>query len=656
MSRRHDRPCRRVVAAALWVIVSSFGCAEVCETGEVCARTCPPGGAAVCAAHGLCSCLRAPDDGLPDALMDVDGPAPSAAEPSDPANGESESACPAPGPGELVINEVMLDGEPTEDAEFVELLNRTGHALNLGGVTLTSNRGADQVRRVAFVAGCLPADSALAVFSDRSAWIESTPAAPPIDAELRSFGFANGGDFDFRLLHGETLLDRFEGQGDVIEPGISLNRAPDGVGPPRAHAEVDASSAPSSPGRCPGGGRYEEGCARPDAVDPVGSSIDAGVLDDAADVGSMPQLDGGVHAGGPPTVDQGVVFDCPPAEPGELRINEVLIDGVVPRTEADEFVEIVNRAPAARRLQGVALAVEAADGALDVRVRFADGCLPPAGVMVLRPDPADWLFDPVPMPAPIFEDARLALGNESRHPLLLLGPGERMLDRFEPDRFEVVEGVSLNRDPEVDGERWSLHDTLAATASSPGRCSDGSRFASEGCPPVDLPPEPACADVDPTRLVINEVLVDGLQEGEVDEFVELVNPGQVPVALSGLSLWSSRADGQLIERTVFDRGCLQPGALTVFGDRVEAHGAIDVRVTRLALPNEAAVIVELRTDDVRWSVELAPGISRPGVSRVRQNDGDPDADWQDHDAASGLRSSPGLRSDGSPFAGSDVTP
>ncbi len=631
----------------VWAAAIALGCGSVCETGEVCERACPTGALAICAAHGLCTCLRGPDGGFEDPAGDqwVDGPDAGFGRDGDPAGGSA--ACRAPEPGELVINEVMLDGEPTEDGEFVELVNVADDALALGGVTLTSNRGADQVRRVEFTTGCLPSGAALAVFGRRSDWIESSQATPAIEAEVRSFGFANSGDFDFRLVRGETVLDRFEGAGDTIEAGVSLNRWPDRVGEPRLHTAIDPSASLASPGRCPTGGRYEDGCPAPEIAADGGLAGDGGWVA-ARDGGLDGPHDAAFDAGDAP----GPVFDCPSPAPGDLRLNEILIDGLTPRTEADEFVEIVNFGPTARRLAEVALAVQSPDGALDVRVRFADGCLPAGGVMVLRPDIDDWAFDPPPEIPPVVEDARLALGNESRNPIVLLGPSEEPLDRFDPAGLAIVEGVSLNREPDLLGDEWRLHDALAPAPSSPGRCVDGSPFLVDGCAPIERPPLPVCTPANPSRLVINEILVDGARDGETDEFVELVNPTAEPVALAGVSLWSSQADGELVRRVEFVSGCLPPGPLAIFADRGDWLGGVEDivgRVERWALPNESAIVVELRVGETHWSAEVPRGAAQEGISRVRQTDGAPDAEWQPHDMLSELPASPGLRTDGSPF-------
>lgn len=618
-----------------------IGCGEVCATGEICERRCPPGGAAVCAAHGLCACLRVPDGGLTGA-PELTEPAEAGVgfDAGDPRVTPGETACPVPGIGDLVINEVMLDGEPTEDAEFVELVNLRASPLALAGLRLTSNRGTEQVRRVDFTGGCLPPGAALAVFPRRADWVESSPAAPPIEADLRSFGFANGADFDFRLMRDDMLLDRLSGAGDSIAPGVSLNRSPDLEGPPRPHDVVDPAGAPSSPGLCPSGGRYEDDCRMP--TNGVTPALDAG-------------LDPGLDATPERSdlqPDSGVVFDCPAPLPGELRINEVLIDGEIPRTEADEFVEVTSLAPTPLRLRDVSLAIEADDGAPQVRLRFVDGCLPPWGVIVLRPDPADWQIEPAPPIPPVIGEARLALGNESPGPLLLLGDGGELLDRFDPAGLQIVEGVSLNRLPDLRGDDWTLHDRMSDSGRSPGRCADGTPFSAEGCAEAMPPLDGTCEAPTPADLVLNEVLVDGIEDGEPDEFVEVVNPGPASVRLAGLTLWSSQADGVLVERVRFERGCLPPGAMVIRGDRAHWSGLgpdVAARVERLALPNEADVVVELRSDDARWSIEIPRAEVEAGISYVRERDGDADAPWRRHDAISPLSASPGARSDGSAF-------
>lgn len=618
------------------VALVGWGCADVCETGERCARDCPPGGAAICAAHGLCACLLAPDaggsvDAGPVGLPD--GPDAAPGEPT-----ADPTGCRAPALGDVVVNEVMLDGEPTEDAEFVELVNTRPEPIAMTGLALTSNRGTDQVRRVLFTGGCLPPGAAVAVFADRAAWIEPLGAPWPLEAELRSFGFANGGDFDFRLVRGDVVIDRLEGAGALIEAGVSLNRDPDLRGLPALHATVDPAGRPASPGRCPNGGRYETGCAAPEGADigaDIGLALDAGTAGDAGldDADAAP--------------DNAPPFDCEQPIPGEIRINEILIDGRVPRTEADEFVELVNTAGEPRSLRGLSLGVERAAGDVEVRVAFADGCLPALGVVVLRPDPVDWDYRPPPARAPVVDDARLALGNESRSAIVVLGEDGAELDRFDPAGLDIVEGVSLNRRPELIGEAWVLHGRLAVHDASPGTCADGRPFDA-GCPSS----EDACPPATAASLMINEVLIDGVEDDERDEFVELLNIGREPVGLSGLSLWSGRRDGALVERVVFERGCLPPGAIAVFADRADWLGleqGIEAESGRLSLHNEAPVVIELRSGQVSWSVELRPGEAESGVSLNRAVDGDPEAPWGRHDGDGLGETSPGMRRDGTPF-------
>jgi len=540
----------------------------------------------------------------------------------------------------LLINELMLDGEPTEDGEFVEILNTGPMPVDLTGIRLTSNRGPDRVRRVEFTAGCLPPGAALGLFPRVDDWIRPAASAHPITADVRSFGFANGGDFDFRLEDEQgQVLDRLDGSGDLIRPGVSLNRSPDGAGPDLApHTALSISGRVASPGRCVEGGLFSEGC--PEGERP----IDAGAPHERADSA----LDAGVAPDG--RAPDAAVICAGPVE-GDLRINEVMIDGVIPRSELDEFVEVVNTAPHDVDLRAVAVAVDGVDGP-HVRVIFEGGCLPSLGALVLRPRLEDWEYVPEPQHRPIVGEARLTLGNESAAAISLIGPQGQVLDRFDPAGHPVREGISLNRDPEPGGPDIVSHDLRHSEPNSPGTCVDGSAFVDGGCPERARLCRPAVAG----EVIINEVLVDGVEPGEMDEFVELVSTADEPLSLAGKSLSNAQRDGQPVERIHIEHGCLPPGgALTVYGDRgrwIEppAGAPFVARVERLALLNDAPLWLELRwADDTARIIELPASFAPSGVSAVREEDGMGATDFVVHSMISVAPASPGSRTDGTPF-------
>ena len=658
-------------------------CGAPCETGEACDRRCPTGGIGLCAAHGLCACVAAPDGGLADPGaqvtpfdgVDAGGPgdpaAPGAPPGIDaPTGSEPGSACAAPSPGTLIINELMLDGEPTEDAEFVELVNLDDRPAALAGVVLTSNRGADHVRRVEFIGGCLPARGALALFPDRGAWIEAPVTSWPLEVDLRSFGFSNSGDFEFRLTGAdEQVLDELAGPGDLIAPGVSLNRDPDLIGDRLApHATLDPGGRAASPGGCPNGGTYAADC-QPDAVDAPadgGADVDADggppPIDDRGDLDAEPpdgagaSLDAGL--GGPPDAapdaspDVAPEPDCPPPAPGDLVISEVLVDGAIPRSEHDEFVELVNRTPLPRRLGGLGLGYERGV-AVDARVRFGDGCLAPHGAIVIRPRLDDWGWVPERDPSVTIERADLALGNASRDPLVLVDDRDRVLARFALADGPIVEGVSLTRHPGLAGVP-TLHDRLGPRRSSPGSCPDGRLFGPDDCavPTLDLDCTPPHAG----DLLLDEVLIDGVEPGESDEFIELVNRSDRALTLDELTVSSNRTDGTQAVRVRFERGCLPAGARVAMYARFDdwrwsiADPLLLADVHRFGFPNEEPFTLELAQGGRALGVtHIAAELISPGVSAARRAL-DPASGFERHDSLAPADNSPG-RATGAPALG-----
>lgn len=657
--RRAPGPARPLAAFAL--LFALAGCGAPCESGEPCERSCPPGGVGICAAHGLCACVADPgfDPDAPPAAFDPLDPAgaPDAldpdAPPALPPGGVAPADCAAATAGAIVINELMLDGEPSEDTEFIELVNPGDRPVALTGLSLTSNRGANQVQRVAFTGGCLPPRGALAMYPDRAAWIEAPPSPWPIAAELRSFGFANGGDFVFRLSGPDGApIDQLAGPGDAIRPGVSLNRAPDLHGPGVApHPTLDPAGLAASPGACPNGGRYAEACAAPpaDLVPPdLSPAVDeipaAAALGEPADAG-LDEADAtpSAHADAP---DAAPPPDCPPPAPGDLVIAEVLVDGVIPRTEHDEFVELVNRTPLPRRLRGVGIGYEK-QGRVETRVRFEDGCLPAHGAVVMRPRLDDWSFAPPPADPIAVARAELALGNESVDPLVVVDADGAVLARFPLAGQPITEGTSLTRHPGLDGDP-TAHDRLVPRRSSPGTCPDGRPFGPDDCAAAGLE---ACRPAEPGELVIDEVLVDGVEPGEADEFIELVNRTADPLALAGVVVLTLRG-AELVERVRFEAGCLAPGALVALyadGQRWQwstpAPGVV-ADIARFGFANDAPFVAELRRDaDLLDAVRLARAIFAPGVSAARAVHADPDAPFVRHDELSLAPSSPGRRAD-----------
>ena len=138
----------------------------------------------------------------------------------------------------------------------------------------------------------------------------------------------------------------------MIQKGQSLTRSRlDLAAPWLPHMDV-GQGRPHSPGLCPDGGRYSDGCLAPK------------------------------------------VSDCPLTNPGDIVINEVMIDAESDRI--GEFVEIINLKSTPRRLSG--LRNIRTEGTPWSRVR--SGCLPPMEAVTMYPRLEDWLWAPIwPIPS-----------------------------------------------------------------------------------------------------------------------------------------------------------------------------------------------------------------------------------------------------------------
>ncbi|MCA9544497.1 MAG: lamin tail domain-containing protein [Myxococcales bacterium] len=367
--------------------------------------------------------------------------------------------------GALVLNEVLVDGAEggsAETDEFIELVNTFDQPVDLTGITVTKN--GDDAPLISFESGCLPARGAVAMRKEVANWTYAPqPAALPTVSE-RFSSLTNSTDNTLVLADGTgEVLSSITVPRGLVQEGVSANRDPDLSGDQvGSHAALFAG-VPSSPALCPDGrNTYADGCAPP--VNP--------------EMG--PPEDGGMDMG--PPADMAVPLPCDPAEPGDIVINEALIDGAVPSTETDEFVELVNTLDRAVALDGLRLMAMRPDNAPVVYYRWTGGCLPAHGAVAVNDDEALTQYFPVPDVAPLAEvsEAGNSLANGSVWTFRLELAGE-VLSEFVADGGADDGGVSLIRVPDLTGDQIQRHDqAYPGTMSSPARCPNGLRYSS-GC-------------------------------------------------------------------------------------------------------------------------------------------------------------------------------
>ena len=158
---------------ALLLALIQSGCGQTCTIGEACERICPSGGQAVCSPSQSCVCVT-------DYVQ---------------TNAAINPMCSPPSRGDLVMTEVLPDGEPTEAAEFVEVVNRSGDPVDLDGVSLLKERNGRLIGMVLFGYGCLAPKATMALFADREQWLVLPQPSEPLVASTKRFSLPNDRDF-----------------------------------------------------------------------------------------------------------------------------------------------------------------------------------------------------------------------------------------------------------------------------------------------------------------------------------------------------------------------------------------------------------------------------------------------------------------------------
>ena len=423
------------------LVALGIGCSgdDECQVGGQCERACPEGQTGLCVAKNLCECSALTDAGIPGVGGMGGGTG---------GMGGSPPECAAAEPGDIVINEVMIDGIREASDEYVELVNTTDEARLLRGLTVKYRNDGDEKSPISFLGGCLPAKSAVAVYPDVKDIVWSTQPNG-FDVELKGFGFANSKPFTMRLVNVNGVeINVASGGTETFKENVSANRSPDLVG--ANFVLHNTLGADNSPARCANGERFEDGC--PEILSDMGP--DAGA-------------DMGPEAG----TDMGPVL-CRAAQAEEIIINEVMINadpGVV-----EEFFELVNITNQPLSLDGVLVRSNFGDDGLRDRVIFTGGCMPKQSAVALFSERAVWSTDPKHPPEVDIQGFNFANGRDFRFEVrrgdLLINVAVGTTDVF-------GRGISATR--ATDGDRNSdfvLHNSVGGSNFSPAQCANGARF------------------------------------------------------------------------------------------------------------------------------------------------------------------------------------
>ena len=494
------------VFGLLFILLGSgvWGCGEdPCVAGTQCAMTCPGGQIPVCVVDGICECVVYGNGG---------GSNPSGGL-SPITGGETTGgtqtpievpSCAPPLPGDLILNEILVDPSLAEPQnEFIELVNTSNQEVNLQGLYINYNGEL----KFDFLAGCMAPNSAVALYHEQSLTQWSTPARAPTWTVNGRRVFTNSADFTIDLYQngdGNPLSVLF-GTKSLVRAGVSANRPTDLQGD-EAIRHTEISEQDQSPALCSNGGTFENQCL--DGVStPIGGQ-EGGMMvggqegavmnggQEGGQTGAM--LNGGQEGGQEGAMMSGgqeggvmpVPVNCAPPSPGVLFINEVLINPEGNETTTkEEFIEFVNQGPNSINLGGIGLYYNG-----DWKFDFPQGCFAGESLLALfnQKGPTQWIWSSSDSDSARFATASIpsfALRNSSGITLELKDAQGNLLTSFSSDNARldnpearIVEGQSLTRTSDGNpNEVFYLHPLLNTGESfSPGRCQNGNRYET-GC-------------------------------------------------------------------------------------------------------------------------------------------------------------------------------
>ncbi len=128
-------------------------------------------------------------------------------------NAFESSNCPQPGPPGLVINEIDYDQPGADFAEFVEIKNVSGAAVDLGSISLQLINGFDTS-----VYATIPLPAVSLASGDYFVVCGNTGSVPNCDLPVASFSIQNGSPDAVALVSGGIIVDTVSYEGDTGAP------------------------------------------------------------------------------------------------------------------------------------------------------------------------------------------------------------------------------------------------------------------------------------------------------------------------------------------------------------------------------------------------------------------------------------------------------
>ena len=378
-------------------------CRTECRLGDACERACPQNSWGQCDELELCRCYD---------IVTL----------AEEAELHAMESCDFPTPGSLVFNEILLDGEPTEASEFIEIVSLSPVPLRIDGLSIFISKSSGYERHIELESGCVMPNGVLLLRAEREQPMTEPSWRYEPRYSKRRFGFSNKNPFLAQLRDGnDALLDEVALDPTAVTPGVSLVRSPELAGDDFVDHRLAGQGALSSPGRCVDFQAIHSGCNQRASL-------------------------------------------CDEAPSGRISIAEVMN---YPEVGEQEFIELVNVSEANVNLAGLKLS----RAMMDTRrmlVEIWSGCLRPNERVAFysgesEPLARDSLLNGISADVYSFR-----LPNQSDSVISLTDQLGQELDVFTSLANQVVHGVSLNRYPDPSFGSITVHDRYFYGSSSPG--------------------------------------------------------------------------------------------------------------------------------------------------------------------------------------------
>jgi hypothetical protein len=249
---------------------------------------------------------------------------------------------------------------------------------------------------------------------------------------------------------------------------------------------------------------------------------------------------------------------------GQVFINEVMINpsGVEPD---EEYIELVNLSEGEINLAGLVITYQG-----DEKLTFTGGCMTARSAVAIYDNESLWQWSTLARDV-TYRKGSFRFANSNDFTFNLMDATGMIFSSFISDATLIKEGISVTRAPDGGDFIWLHNEAPGSTLDqSPAVCLNGGSFeqlCQDGVGGVPLGgtsvnPDDMCDPPMLGDLIINEVMINPSGAEPDEEFVEIVNTSDRPVAMTQVEI---RYNGT--QKLSFLGGCFPPRSALAAFDR-----------------------------------------------------------------------------------------